>query len=106
VLLLSSADGCSTQARSRLLDAAEQAGLAADSVEVLFSGVESGRVEAVLQAVPEGQVPHRIALLAWATDALTPVRRTQQLVDDPFTAHRAALPGFFGSGQFLAAQIS
>ena len=55
---LSVAGRCSTQARSRLLEAAAQAGLAAGSVEVLFSGVDSGRVEAVLRAVPEGQVPY------------------------------------------------
>ena len=53
----------SVQARGRLLRAAEHAGLAANSVEVLFNGVESGRVEAVLRAVPEGQVP-QLAVLA------------------------------------------
>ena len=47
---------CVLQARSRLLAAAEQAGLQAGSVEVLFNGVEYGRVEAVLRAVPAGQV--------------------------------------------------
>ena len=47
---------CGGQARSQLLAAAEEAGLAPGTVEVLFNGVESGRVEAVLRAVPAGQV--------------------------------------------------
>ena len=45
------------KARSRLLGAVERAGLAAASFEVLFSGVEEGRVEAVLRAVPPGEQP-------------------------------------------------
>ena len=45
------------QARSRMLDAAQAAGLTDVQCEVLFSGVEEGRVEAALRVVPPGQHP-------------------------------------------------
>lgn len=50
------------------MDAACSAGLAPGTFEVLFTGLEEGRVEAVLRAVPEGAEPALTGMESSVTD--------------------------------------
>lgn len=71
--------------RADLLAAAHSAGLREGSIEVLFQGTDSSRVEAVLRAVPEDKVPSVSGLESTAPngdgEGIEPFRAQPRLVE-------------------------